>query len=51
MRVNRTSGIIVCGSRPHDCSSARSMPDHRYRSRNALSIELSVRSNVAEVLM
>ena len=25
--VNRTSGIIVAGSRPQDCSSARSMPE------------------------
>ena len=47
--VNRTSGIIVCGSRPHDCSRARPIPEKPVPVRNALSSELSVRSKVADV--
>ena len=34
--VNRTSGIIVFGSRPQACSSARSMPEKPVPDRNAV---------------
>ena len=38
--VKRTSGIIVSGSRPNDCSSARKAPDNPVPVRNALSMAL-----------
>ena len=48
--VNRTSGIIVSGSRPHDCSSARPIPETPVPVRNALSSALKVRSNVDDIV-
>src|ERR1700739_2454968 len=48
--VYRTSGIIVSGLRPHDCSSARSAPENPVPVRTALSMELRVRSSVSDRL-
>src|SRR6202012_573182 len=50
-RVNRTSGIIVAGSRPYDCSKARSAPENPVPVRNALSTADSVVSTSSEEFM
>ena len=49
--VYRTSGIIVAGSRPYDCSSARNAPENPVPVSHALSTADSVVSTSSDEFM